>query len=1223
MSDDRGRVPFALVGVLLLVGSLVYANGFAVRGPADTDRAASRALDRADATARPAVRAAATAAARAATRNPVVTPADTPVGRALDPDQPFRDALRLRIYRRAAAGLASRSIRIGHTQVHTRLPPLNETSVRAAIDRVHVASVANDTALRVRVEHVTHVVERAGRVLARERGAITVTVAVPAIALHERTQRYERRLDRGPTAGPGLGQRLTGRLVPIAAARGLAQYGGTGIENVLATRHVELATNGARLALQRATFGRSDPAGRAAFRRASGRVGLTDVMAGSRPGNDPWVASVLTEGQTAAADQVTLGSLASRCSSRPAGTGDVTVGVNGTADAAAAATLDATDAILTATHSATVTRRVETRLVAREPRPAPAPPGPNWTAVAHTVRNRTTVTQPDTARNGTLDPARNGTGDATLAPGGAETLAPGGAETLAASRRRVVVTHIRRTVWTNGVQTRVVTARWQTTHAVRLTLVGRYDPAVAGPARPTRSPFDDVLAPAVERARDRLPIDGTTGDRLAARGVSWPDTRPDDSVTVRVEPSPATRRAVHRALFRLRERVRNVSVTVSSRAIAGGTANPPRLLADRVARCRTQLVAAPARYAGPHERARIAVRAAYLDRLRDLLGKRAETASDRNGRTRTTLADRLGAGFGASVRAGERVTRPERASARTGPAGPVTFVPDADPAYLTATSVDPGLIDGVDRRVTPLATRNVNVFGLPYGDAADGAIGDLLPTGERVSLQTAGRTAVATRRTLARARAANRSVPDLAARHERLTDAIDGTLAPLERHLQAGLQRRFDRLDSQTARSLVAQARAEYAGPGAVAVAATNGSFGRSVADVTADRLGLGPVARERLAVRLTVALRTRAGEATVSSEAVNGTVSARRRLLERGLAGELSDTTEKATDRLRKRLATRVGRQLPPLSGLPLAPVPGYWYATANVWLVTVRGEYPRFSVTARIDDGVPTARYVREAATVAFDADGDGVAERVGRNRPVTFQTSAVAFAVVPAGKTGVGDVTRDERSSAWACPDGPACNGTRPAVVSRQRRPAVNTAADWRHPPDEGVDSRQPATAFLVGRRPTDNGDNGFARSGTTARMLYDAVSADAETAEAVQSAYAQRLREAIGDDDRVAAETGVASSVIDRFAAGDLDEATLSDAAAVLGYAEGVDPETIEAETRDHLMLGMSNAILDVDTLAGEIDGDLTGQELQQALEGRTRLTLTELAGVHACINRRQP
>jgi len=52
------------------------------------------------------------------------------------------------------------------------------------------------------------------------------------------------------------------------------------------------------------------------------------------------------------------------------------------------------------------------------------------------------------------------------------------------------------------------------------------------------------------------------------------------------------------------------------------------------------------------------------------------------------------------------------------------------------------------------------------------------------------------------------------------------------------------------------------------------------------------------------------------------------------------------------------------------------------------------------------------------------------------------------------------------------------------------------------------------------------------------------------------------------------------------------------------------------------MGMATAVLDVDTIAAAIDADLTGQEVQQALEGARPMTLGQLAEIMAVIERRK-
>jgi hypothetical protein len=81
-------------------------------------------------------------------------------------------------------------------------------------------------------------------------------------------------------------------------------------------------------------------------------------------------------------------------------------------------------------------------------------------------------------------------------------------------------------------------------------------------------------------------------------------------------------------------------------------------------------------------------------------------------------------------------------------------------------------------------------------------------------------------------------------------------------------------------------------------------------------------------------------------------------------------------------------------------------------------------------------------------------------------------------------------------------------------------------------------------------------------------------------------------------------------------------TVADGAAVLALTTDREADAIVAELRDHLLIGMATAVLDVDTIAASIDADLTGQEVQQALEGRTAMTLGQLAEIMAIIERRK-
>ncbi|ERH12092.1 MAG: hypothetical protein J07HB67_01105 [halophilic archaeon J07HB67] len=138
-----------------------------------------------------------------------------------------------------------------------------------------------------------------------------------------------------------------------------------------------------------------------------------------------------------------------------------------------------------------------------------------------------------------------------------------------------------------------------------------------------------------------------------------------------------------------------------------------------------------------------------------------------------------------------------------------------------------------------------------------------------------------------------------------------------------------------------------------------------------------------------------------------------------------------------------------------------------------------------------------------------------------------------------------------------------------------------------------------------------------------MLYDVLpDAETPTAAELESAYASELAAVVTAHGRetVAADSGVDPETLAAFVDGEVADATLSDAAAVFGV-DGTDPDAVTAEVRDGLLMGLSTAILDVDTVALEIDTELDAREVRQALEGEIRLRLDELAAVQSLIRSR--
>ena len=101
--------------------------------------------------------------------------------------------------------------------------------------------------------------------------------------------------------------------------------------------------------------------------------------------------------------------------------------------------------------------------------------------------------------------------------------------------------------------------------------------------------------------------------------------------------------------------------------------------------------------------------------------------------------------------------------------------------------------------------------------------------------------------------------------------------------------------------------------------------------------------------------------------------------------------------------------------------------------------------------------------------------------------------------------------------------------------------------------------------------------------------------------------------------VATATDIGQTRLQALLDGDSPALTVSEAAAILATDEDrPDAETIAAEARDILLMGMSIAVLDVEALASALDDRLEPNEIQQKVEGRQPLSLGEYALLHSTI-----
>ncbi|MBV0901471.1 hypothetical protein KTS37_06665 [Halomicroarcula salina] len=984
--DTRGRVPFALLGVLLLVSSLALAPTF-VGAPVPTDTAVERALDRATAETQSAVRSGVATAGRRAAANPVVTPADTPAGRVLNESEPFRDALRIRVYLRVSERLEGVSYRSGDVTVAASLPPVsNASDLRAAKRRVSVSRAgANETAMRATVTDVLLTVRRHGRVVAERRVSPTVVVPTPALMLHDQVSTYQTRVNAS-IAHPGLSQRLTARLYPIAYARGYAQYGGAGIENVVANRHVSLAANGALLGVQRSIFGRSDPDGRRALTEATAMTGIEDLVRGS---NGSAVASeVLNRAEYRPVSETPV---RQRSPGRPGAGDSMTVGVNGTADAAfrTVAAPAALNETLADAYTVEVVLETDRERVSGGRPPKPPSPGANWTLVS----------QRTTASVAAVEP----TDGSVAAPDGWHALDSFG---------RVVERRYRRTaVWENAGTSRRTAATSTARYRVTVAVIGRHHGRSPAPNRSIATAHDASASPlgganladVAGKAETRLVGAAGGRDRIAERVVSGDLERTNATVTA--DRPPGLDAWVYRDLMDLRERVRNVSASAERGRVGTFETNPPKRLRDRLRARRAGLADVPATYDSAAQKARVAARIAYLNAVDAELARQAAGRAESERKVRSRLAAET-EGSLRELRRGltARETRvPRSRPVPVGPAGPVRTRVDARTPYLPLAELDERRYRALNGSEHPLVARNVNVFTVPYGDAAETVIGSVPGPSRRVRLSSAARTLAAANATLQ-----NESNATLAAKRDRLRTQVRRSNV----ELVTAMRRTVETETGATSDSaIVVDALAPWDSPAGRALALTNGSAPDRVARLAGQRRNLTRAERDWLRLQLRAAVA--APEAVPTAGATNRTGSALRDVAREQATRALADAGRSKVER-------RVDVDGLP-AGLPLGPPWTARFATVNVWWVTVRGEYARFAVTA--SHGPPTepgaqTTYARDGSAVTLDVDGDGAPETLGTADRLSFRADTGVVVVVPPKPRGVGDKdgTAVEESGGW---------------------------------------------------------------------------------------------------------------------------------------------------------------------------------------------------------------
>jgi len=969
--NDRARMPFALVGVILLVSSTTLAATVVTHDPSSTPTV-DRAMAGAEAETVTALRTAADDAATATAADPVTVPANTTAGRALDGGQAFRDALRLRLYLLARDRLESVRVRRGGVVANASLSAVPDTvdGYRTAIDRVTVERVGADgTALRVRIQGVNVTGVRAGREVAREQLSPTFVVSNPALFMHDRTERFERRAN-APVDRPGLGQRLTARLYPITWARGYAQYAGAPIANVLGTRHVELATNDALVAAQRRAFGTAAPGADRAVAAAGARVATQDLLAAKNV-DARWTDTVLSAAEDRAAG---------RSRSPPVGTArdppedtDVTVGINGSATTAYGRTIgvkgnDSLEAAIERAHTVQARVRTETTSLGVETTRSGSVDG-SWRLVDERTQSQVTLVPVD----------------------GRPPRADGWRTRDGATYRAVHVETTTRTWRRNG---EVTTTRSVVERSLRIDVAvqARTAPVHGAP----QGHLDGPLAGATERAVDAALADA--GGHEAAAKAAVEGEPPSSRANATAEPT-LDRATVERDLRALRDRTKQWTTTVPATALAAGRANPPARLRRNVSENRDDLRGRADRTVA--DRARVAVRAAYLTTLEARLADRADRQEEVNAGVTDEVTDHVEPDVIDGALAADRAPSTPHRRTWSDPAGNLSLAVETGPTYLPTSEVDRDRIRARRNGTAhPLKTRNVNVFASPHGQAAQRIV-DRIPLigADTASLATAAQV-------LARMNESDDGYESLHAEVAAANEHVRGRL--IDAMTEAGVP--------EATASAAVESEASTA---TTATTLANGSAIDRAVEQTGDR---DDVDRDTLRVRLHLAHRDALANdaARPSLSTTNEATAELKRQFRDRLSAMAADRLEAGVERGRRKALGRKMGAMP--AGMPLVPVPTHWYATGNVWVVEVQGTYERFVVRANRGDARAATTYVRTGGPARLRQDGRDL--RLGRDERIAFRTETVVVVVVPTGPNGVGDTDgeMDEKSPGW-----PPENGT----------------------------------------------------------------------------------------------------------------------------------------------------------------------------------------------------
>lgn len=1125
--DECGHVPFAVISVILLVTSLTFVGYLETRQDPRVENDVDLAMDRTDAAIQTAVREAATRGAERAARQPLTSAANTTYGTVLASDDTFEAYLRARIYLEVRESLQTAGQSVGSVDTTVSVPSIDDAaSFEAAIDRVTLSNTGDrgdrEATLTVEISNVTTAAIRDGTEVERLEQSVSVTIATPVVQLHERTERFQEKLNAGVTER-GLSQRFNARIYALGWARGYAQYGGMPVTDVVANRHIKPSVNDGVYRTQKDVFGAADPRLNNAVRRGwlcmamQDAQELYDEYRTDLSGRD--LADTLCE-----ASEWVLGNRATGELPNAPGTSELLGEAPGmeaehTIDVDKTAHLPLHD-MVTSGNDHSIGRVID--------------------------RIYTFETGIDTRYEiGNLDLGVNceyGSDGSSRSNEGVDVLTTSvrerdDAEQYYEYRGKVRVDiELERECWISPERNDTTTKSDRDSFVVdiettiredeaspdarideinpRLGIDYRYDrgpPANGTGGNPAPVPVEPQFRN-YQGVGEKITMEILGGTSASTFGT-WveghlsgttrtSDVELPDTKTVTVDHDEFLDRSLESTILRdissIQDDVAGVTHTFERRELVdqggGEDTGPYGELAREINDVKMDYLERDTTYVNVAGKAVYEARVSYFELLEaELLRiERAHT------RAMGSIDDELETVDGgledglAHLQQGITAEEPDPIPIDSGDlTNNLSYEISGSPTYLVAENVTSTEVPQVTENTTfaPLAVRNENHLRVPYEAIADGVLGklfDIIGGGSpdtEVSFRVAGdalRAGILLGNAEERNNVSYANETAVATLTDGLEDAIDEeietfgsrvaetiavslypddvqtscrTLECLEHpHTQeiprdCGGNLSCDivsgtRADNATSllETSVLDTLETYDTTAKRAIAIGNGNATEKIVDSVVETLaadeyratyaeGFGSEewnATVDSAVRPAVV--TAAGERTVT---LDGSELVEQ--LDERTRGSLANVSENVVaDRIdafpdeqftveNSEYEDWIGGTDTPLrvpAGVPLLPVPGYWFATMNVWSVEAQGTYARFEVTANMGtpDTTTATSYVRENQSVELDIAGER--RSIGSVRPIEFSTRSILVVVVPPGGIGVGDrgIEDVECSSTW---------------------------------------------------------------------------------------------------------------------------------------------------------------------------------------------------------------